>query len=229
MRLVLLLAAVVLLLPAAALSANGPGASPADAGEATTSDTTPPDLDLARHVRTRTIINGAGMATLGAWSVASMTWGGIGLATSTPGTKQWSFHQMNLVWGGIDLAIASLGGVWVGVQARHPGDAVSILRGGQRMTVLYAVNLGLDIGYVAMGALMEPLGRLQGNPALEGYGPAIALQGAVLLAFDTVLVLANAIHDDALLRRARPRFATLPPRLRAPRFAAGPGALSVTF
>ena len=218
MRTALPLLLGLLLLPS--LGWAGDDSGPVAASEDSADD--PPELDdtLRLHVQRRAALNGVALGVLGGWSVASMVGGGVGMATTSPGTTDWSFHQMNLVWGGIDLAIAGAAGAWIAVQTRHPGDEVSILRGGNRLQILYALNLGLDIGYVATGLLLQRLGTVEGNPTLEGYGPAIALQGGVLLALDTILLIGNAALDDRLLARRR-TWAKLPPRLRAPLPMAG--------
>ncbi len=219
MRTALLVALGLLVLrPSAGWAGDAPAAVAVT--KDTAGDTPEVDEPLHLHVRRRAARNGVALGVLVGWSVASMIGGGVGLATTPAGTAEWSFHQMNLVWGGIDLAIAGAAGAWIAVQTRHPGDEVSILRGGNRLQILYALNLGLDIGYVATGLLLQRLGTVERNPTLEGYGPAIALQGGVLLALDAILLIGNAALDDRLLSRRR-AWAKLPPRLRTPLLMAG--------
>ncbi|QEH38407.1 hypothetical protein OJF2_70080 [Aquisphaera giovannonii] len=78
-----------------------------------------------------------------------------------------SFWFMSGLWGLIDGLIAWY--VLVG-GPRAPAELLPVLR----------LNAGLDILYVAAGAAL--LGR--GTPLLRGFGLAVLVQGAFLLALD---------------------------------------------
>lgn len=66
---------------------------------------------------------------------------------------------------------------------------------------VFAVNAGLDVFYVATGVLLAVIANLLDSPepALEGYGVAMAVQGVGLLAFDVVEWIRSLERGDRLL------------------------------
>jgi hypothetical protein len=151
---------------------------------------------VQKHHRTRNAGAAAGFGALAGWGAASVVWGGIGLATGPKAGE--TFHRTNLIWGAVDLGIGA-GGL-VGLLAMNtlePGPMKS-LQTGRMLQTSFAVNLGLDAGYVGVGILTEVLGNERGDDDLIGAGRAVTLQGAVLLGFDLVLLAATMIHDGKL-------------------------------
>ena len=71
---------------------------------------------------------------------------------------------------------------------------VDQLKSGQ----IFALNFGLDVGYIASGALMYFLGRERDEDALAASGLTIAAQGLFLLVFDLVNWLGSNARAEEL-------------------------------
>ena len=71
---------------------------------------------------------------------------------------------------------------------------VDQLKSGQ----IFALNFGLDVGYIASGALMYFLGRERDEDPLAASGLTIAAQGLFLLVFDLVNWLGSNARADEL-------------------------------
>lgn len=121
-------------------------------------------------------------------------------------------------WGAVNAAL-SLGMMDLGGDvARAIEEDRAGLRGSMRVArreelareqytsaTVFAVNAGLDVLYVAGGVLIAVIANLleTPDPALEGYGIAMAVQGAGLLAFDIVEWIRSLERGDRLLRLDR--------------------------
>jgi len=163
----MLSAALALLLTAAAAPAPPPGAAALD--------------------RSRARIDRAGMATLGGWAVANLAGGGVGMATASD-PRVVAFHQGNAAWNVVNLGIAGAS-LW-SMSREQPGEGglAGAVERAHRVEVTLALNAGLDVAYVTAGAwLWERGGRLEA-PRQTGFGQALVLQGAFLLAFDLALL-----------------------------------------
>jgi hypothetical protein len=136
-----------------------------------------------------------GMIALGSWGTASMVWGGVSLSQAEPDTWDEGFARMNLVWGAVNASIAGSTGLFLAIQSRSSTTPEEKARFAAMKRTSLAVNLGLDCGYLATGLLLEQLGMARGNQRLEGMGPAIALQGAVLIGLDAVLLTIHLLHE----------------------------------
>ena len=116
--------------------------------------------------------------TLRGWAVGSVAVGAaVAAAGHATGNRQVrSFGTQTALWGAIDGAIAELG-------RRRPPPTARRLR-----TVLLG-NAGLDVGYVAFGALGAVRGpRWRSGTwvaTARGHGSAVVVQGAFLLWLDT--------------------------------------------
>lgn len=147
--------------------------------------TAPPTDRLAfsqqRYNHTRTL----GLS-LGGYALANMAVSGIAMGQTEGETRY--FHQMNLYWNAVNLGIAGVG--LLGLRKQHPdtetlGEAVQKHEGLKR-TLLF--NAGLDVAYIAGGLYLTERANSRPDQAdkLRGYGKAVMVQGAFLLAFDLV-------------------------------------------
>lgn len=91
------------------------------------------------------------------------------------------FWQMNLYWGIMNFLLA---GSTLIVLNLHKLNVAH-----QTQLHVIAVNIILEIGYIAIGLAMAGLKRNQLTPRRFGFGLSIAMQGAFLLLFDTTLLL----------------------------------------
>ena len=142
------------------------------------------------------IATDVGMVVLSGWGGASMVWGGVTLATAAPESWDAGFGRMNLIWGSVNLSIGLSAGVFSLIRAKRGWSEKDRLRYHAMKRTSLAVNLGLDFGYIAIGALLTRLGEVEGRDDLAGMGPALALQGAVLAGLDAILLAAHLIQDE---------------------------------
>ena len=117
------------------------------------------------------------------WSEASLLVGGILLALTfwrrIPSPLIRHFAIQTAAWGGVSLVIAFL--AWRNLGLRDHAAAV-------RLDRLVWLNLGLDAGYVAVGATLVFCGWYGARKmGLVGAGLAVMIQGVALGALDWVL------------------------------------------
>ena len=124
--------------------------------------------------------------TLGGYALANMAVSGIALSQTSGEAKY--FHQMNVYWNAVNLGIAGVG--LLGLRKQNPaaetlGEAVRKHEAVKR-TLLF--NAGLDVAYIAGGLYLTERAKSHPDQAdrLRGYGKAVMVQGAFLLAFDVV-------------------------------------------
>jgi hypothetical protein len=158
------------------------------------------DWTQLRVNQRRLNINGSGALILGGLGAASLGTG-LGLTFVTKGTAQ-SFWEMTAAWGLVNLAIA--GGAYYSATHTDAGSfSLSRTVAEQRSTeVIYALNIGLDVGYVVTGLWLWDRGQRDPSDQLLGFGRSIVLQGAMLLVLDSLLLICHAAgngHVDALV------------------------------
>lgn len=134
-------------------------------------------------------LNKKGMLVLGSWGAANLL-AGTALSLNMQGKSKY-FWQMTAAWNTINLGI-SAAGYFGGSDAANAGELLSTLHGYQKA---YLFNAGLDAAYIMTGFLLREIARNKVLHAdrLTGYGNAIILQGAFLMAFDWVMY---AIHHQ---------------------------------
>lgn len=116
-------------------------------------------------------------------------------------------------WGAVNAAL-SIGMLDLGGGLARQIDDERALRGATReertralmrdqyvSATVFAVNAGLDVFYIVTGVLLAVGANLLDTPepALEGYGIAMAAQGVGLLAFDVVEWIRSLERGDRLL------------------------------
>ena len=114
------------------------------------------------------------------WSEASLLIGGVMLALllwkRIPSPLLRHFAIQTAAWGAVSLLLAFL--AWRGLALRDHEGAVELDR-------LVWLNIGLDLGYVAVGVTLAVTGWLAGRRmGPVGAGLAIVIQGAALAALD---------------------------------------------
>lgn len=156
--------------------------------------TTEPDLEAINQNRIG--LNSNGMLVLGGWAVSNMIVGGIGM-TKTSGTTKY-FHQMNAVWNTINLTIAGFGYYGLRNQSAEMSlsETISEFHSFEKILLF---NVGLDVGYMALGAFLWERGLRKESNRLTGYGQSLVLQGGFLFVFDTVLYFLNRSESSQLM------------------------------
>lgn len=145
-----------------------------------------PDPERTAFVWRRKRIQSGGMFTLGGWALVNIGTGVAGWVSTDGATRH--FHQMNAAWNSINLGLA-IGGL-VGNHFLDPytGSRAEVLRGGHKSARIFAINLALDMTYVAGGAALHSLGESRDSDLLLGFGYSVMLQGAFLAVFDGVML-----------------------------------------
>ncbi|RAL22342.1 hypothetical protein DL240_10865 [Lujinxingia litoralis] len=138
-----------------------------------------------------------GMGVLLGWSALNLGAGAIGYAQTT---GRWRyFHQMNAAWNVVNAAIAGAG-LW-GALSEESGryDTVDTLKKAGALERVLALNIGLNVAYMAGGAYLWERGRRLDDERLPGYGPSLIVQGAFLLVFDSTLLALQRRSSARLL------------------------------
>lgn len=146
----------------------------------------------ARH-RTQVV----GMSTLLGWSAANLGVGAVGWGVARE--PEWvAFHQMTVAWSGVNLAIAVPGLVGA-LRERPDPDLSTALRRTTALRTTFALNTGLDVGWVLLGAWMNEAGLRREDARLTGFGRSVMMQGGFLLVFDAAMLITHARGANGLL------------------------------
>ncbi|RDV37040.1 hypothetical protein DV096_16145 [Bradymonadaceae bacterium TMQ3] len=156
----------------------------------------PPPAELRRVNQSRLDRQARGMGVLLGWSALNIGVGTAGYLVSD-GPRRY-FHQMNAAWNVVNAAIAGFGLRAALRDDASRFDGLETLEEGRSFERILAINIGLNVAYMASGAFMWERGLRRDDDRLRGYGPSLLLQGAFLLVFDSTLF--------ALQRRASARY-----------------------
>ena len=143
--------------------------------------------------RRRLRVQTGGMALLTAWSIANLGGGLAGNLLVPVGRDARYFHQMNWAWNTVNLTLGAVGLVSARRDRRRarPRPRAAVEADITRAQRVFAVNALLDVVYMVGGYATWELGKDRESPRLRGYGQAVVLQGAFLLAFDLAMILAH--------------------------------------
>lgn len=170
-----LLWAILLLFPVAALAQEASGDGVVALSEALRADQT------------------AHLWRVGAWGAANAVGGLALIALSDSEAERFrhSFGIQSAAWGTINMGIAAVGLLTGPGEAS--GDWATALGAENGYADILLVNLGLNVGYAAVGTTMMIAGaRGAPNPdAWRGHGAALILQGAGLFVLDGIAYLAS--------------------------------------
>ena len=138
---------------------------------------------------------------VGAWGAANAAAGTalvlLSDSNARPGRR--AFGMQSAAWGAINVGIAAIG---LATGADAPDRAwADALAAENRYADILLVNLGLNVGYMAVGTtLLAVSGRGVSRPeAWRGHGSALVVQGLGLLVLDGVAVLGTRARLDALV------------------------------
>lgn len=138
-----------------------------------------------------------GMLVLGGWAAGNLAISGIALGSGSKGTAR-SFHQMNLGWNAVNLAIAGFGYYSLGSESAELSLAQS-LQEQESMKRILLFNAGLDVAYMAGGAYLLERAKTSAKPQRDrGFGRAVIMNGAFLMAYDLVMYFVHQQRDESL-------------------------------
>jgi hypothetical protein len=165
--------------------AEGP-AAPAPSGLAAPGPAAPLDLGAWHDARQARVE--AGMGTLLGWGLVSAVGGTAGrLLTDDPRAR--GFWEMTAGWGLVNAGLGAISLLTFGEDAATRGSLGASLEASHKLSRTLWLNAGLDVGWMAMGGWLAERGRRRDDPRSVGFGEAMVVQGAALLAFDVVMGL----------------------------------------
>lgn len=126
------------------------------------------------------------MQVLLAWSILNLVVGGLGARRASTRAHQ-AFWGGSAAWNTVNLAIAA--GGWWGAVNPDPIDGAALLREMVFFRDVLLTNVGLDVGYMAVGVVTWLWGRDRSEPWRTGIGLALVLQGLFLFVFDVALTV----------------------------------------
>ena len=141
---------------------------------------------------------------VGAWGLANAV-GGAALALASDRTARpgaWAFGVQSGAWGVVNVGIAAVG--LAGGPGAATADWATAFAAENGYADVLLVNLGLNVGYAAVGATLRAVAG-RGVPAPDawrGHGAALVVQGLGLLVLDGAAVLASRARLDALAEAA---------------------------
>lgn len=144
------------------------------------------------------------LARVGAWGVANLIGGSTVLLLSGDGHLRAAGLQCAL-WGAVNVTIASVG---LGRSAEDGfTDLHTIHARERRLGHVMRLNLGLNAGYVLVGATMVGVSTRDVEHALlwRGHGAAIMAQGVTLLVLDGMAYAGSRQRQAALSRAVKLR------------------------
>lgn len=127
--------------------------------------------------------------------------GGLALVWGTNRERRsapWHFGAMSAGWGAVNVGIAT-----VGLLAMNdpPTTSSAVLSAERQFHDILLFNLGLNVGYSAVGATMLGAGYWGVSNAgrWRGFGTSLILQGAGLLVLDGIAFVASRTRLTSLL------------------------------
>lgn len=148
--------------------------SPVPASLLAVSDTATPDGELAAR------LDRGHLARLGVWAGVSAVGGGLSMGLGRDDPRAFAYGAQTLGWSVVNGTIVGL--AWKGAGHTKPTSEVA------RAREVYALNVGLDVGYVGTGLAVALASRKAGWKGAEGHGWAAVTQGAGLLVLDAVVL-----------------------------------------
>ncbi|MDT0632472.1 DUF6992 family protein [Rubrivirga litoralis] len=138
---------------------------------------------------------------VGAWGVANAVGGAaLWLASSPETSAGWrAFGLQSAAWGAVNTGIAAFG--LAGGAGDPAADWAAALGAENGYADVLLVNLGLNVGYAAVGATLWAVsGRGVADPAAwRGHGIALVIQGAGLFVLDGIAYLGTRARLGALV------------------------------
>lgn len=125
------------------------------------------------------------MLVLLLWAIANIVYWFAKGRNKTNNLKY--YWQMNALWNVINLIIALIALSLVAVYFNSYNNNLTF----QKINIWFvAVNILLDLSYVAIGMLLENRGKKTNSSKFTGWGLSVQIQGAFLFLFDSILCLA---------------------------------------
>ncbi|MCA6371900.1 MAG: hypothetical protein IM631_10925 [Cytophagales bacterium] len=146
-----------------------------------------------------------GMVVLGSWASANIIGSAIGYGLSTSNEEK-EFYIMNGSWGLINLGLALPALL---TKPKPTASLYDLQRNQTKFEKIFLANAVLDVAYIAGGFYLKEYASnqsaLKDQERFNGFGNAIILQGAGLMAFDIAMTLLTTknrrTHLDPFLKK----------------------------
>jgi MFS family permease len=146
-----------------------------------------------------------GMVVLGSWASANIIGSAIGYGLSTSNEEK-EFYIMNGSWGLINLGLALPALL---TKPKPTASLYDLQRNQTKFEKIFLANAVVDVAYIAGGFYLKEYASnqsaLKDQERFNGFGNAIILQGAGLMAFDIAMTLLTAknrrTHLDPFLKK----------------------------
>ena len=146
-----------------------------------------------------------GMVVLGSWASANIIGSAIGYGLSTSNEEK-EFYIMNGSWGLINLGLALPALL---TKPKPTASLYNLQRNQTKFEKIFLANAVLDVAYIAGGFYLKEYASnqsaLKDQERFNGFGNAIILQGAGLMAFDIAMTLLTTknrrTHLDPFLKK----------------------------
>jgi F0F1-type ATP synthase membrane subunit c/vacuolar-type H+-ATPase subunit K len=144
-------------------------------------------------------LNLSGLYVLAGWSIFWLLLSSLAFFSIT-GKVQHHFWIMNFFWSLVNIVIAVIG--YFTVINFEVNSFNEFVFKYQKTSGLYALNAGLDIGYIGFALFLSERSRnVEFKKALmyKGFSTAIILQALFLFLFDSAMILINQFWLRATL------------------------------
>lgn len=152
--------------------------------------------NLENFNQKRININKVGMLTLGSWAVGNILVGSIMRSNASGGTQY--FWDGNIYWNLVNLGLA--GFAYYNLSQSDPAgfNLFESINEQYNIQKILLLNSGLDVAYMAGGFFLKERSKNinKRKTMFEGFGNALILQGAFLLAFDITLYFIHANRNS---------------------------------
>jgi hypothetical protein len=138
-----------------------------------------------------------GMIALGSWAIGNMLIGTAGALTSTKGSQEFYFHQMNAYWNVVNLGIAIPAYLGARKRLNKQYDIPGTFKLQRKQETLYAINIGADALYLGSGVFLQEFGNRYERKVdnlMKGIGYSLIIQGGFLMVFDVVMLIVHKQH-----------------------------------
>jgi hypothetical protein len=123
--------------------------------------------------------------------------GTAGALTSTKGSQEFYFHQMNAYWNLVTLGIAIPAYLGARKRLNKQYDIPGTFKLQRKQETLYAINIGADALYLGSGVFLQEFGNRYERKVdnlMKGIGYSLIIQGGFLMVFDAVMLIVHKQH-----------------------------------
>ena len=154
---------------------------------------------IKKYNSARVITDLRGAEVLGIWGIANIGLGGAGyLATQKNDQGELKyFSEMNMAWGVVNTSLSGFSILRSKRQVKERIDANKMFHEYRQDKKILLVNLGLDVAFAGIGAMLVQKGNHDATHAdmYKGFGKSLVVQGVFLLGLDNFMFSAHQKYN----------------------------------